>query len=521
MAKASPTQAWLWHRRLSHLNFDYINLLLKKDVVIGLPKLKYVKDQLCSSCEVSKAKKKFIQDKGCSKFERTAKFASYGLMWSNADETLEVLKDFLTMIQRNLQALVISVRTDRGTEFLNKTLNAFFKEERIKHQTSTPRTPEQNGIVERQNRTLLEAARTMLSASKLPLYIRSISSITTGEFDLLIVSYCHDEFFNTVLSRVNKSSSPIDNSARQDTQPSMNIHPPTEPSTPTNDHAKENNINQAEDAQFQQDEFTNPSVHRPVQKQGRPTATNHEMCMFTLTVSTAEPKNIKEAMADSAWIEAMHEELHQFDKLQVWEFVDKPFGKNEEGIDFEESFAPVARLELSDFCRISCHTEEVWIVRAVRKRVARLEGKAASDSTSCESTSVWDETERSAVQYSSSEQQTRSSRHMTALYVTCSSRHYTLLLQGTNDGVAASFQKSLIHYHMLKLKQQRHTISIKIQDSRKLKNLKTKTFAYFDIKDNSSETKFRARLLKSSQEDAKYEDVGQDTRLQGGKNNQD
>ncbi|GJW49134.1 retrovirus-related pol polyprotein from transposon TNT 1-94 [Tanacetum coccineum] len=101
------------------------------------------------------------------------------------------------------------------------------------------------------------------------------------------------------------------------------------------------------------------------------------MCMFALTVSTAEPKNIKEAMADSAWIEAMQEELHQFDRLQVWELIDKPFGKNviklkwlwknkkdedqtvirnkarlvakgyaqEEGIDFEESFAPVARLE--------------------------------------------------------------------------------------------------------------------------------------------------------------------------------
>ncbi|GKC26036.1 retrovirus-related pol polyprotein from transposon TNT 1-94 [Tanacetum coccineum] len=57
MAKASPTQAWLWHRRLAQLNFDYINLLSKNDVVIGLPKLKYVKDQLCSSCEVSKAKR--------------------------------------------------------------------------------------------------------------------------------------------------------------------------------------------------------------------------------------------------------------------------------------------------------------------------------------------------------------------------------------------------------------------------------------------------------------------------------
>nr|GFC80730.1 putative ribonuclease H-like domain-containing protein [Tanacetum cinerariifolium] len=74
------------------------------------------------------------------------------------------------MIQRNLQASVINVRTDRGTEFLNKTLNAFFKEEVIDHQTSTARTPEQNGVVETRNRTLVEAARTMLSASQLPLF---------------------------------------------------------------------------------------------------------------------------------------------------------------------------------------------------------------------------------------------------------------------------------------------------------------------------------------------------------------
>ncbi|GJR59039.1 retrovirus-related pol polyprotein from transposon TNT 1-94 [Tanacetum coccineum] len=128
MARASPTQAWLWHRRLSHLNFDYINLLSKKDVVIGLPKL------------------------------------------NSKDETPEVLKDFLTMIQQNLQAPVISILTDRGTEFLNKTVHAFFKEEGIEHQTSTLRTPEQNGVVERRNRTLVEAARTMLLAFKLPLF---------------------------------------------------------------------------------------------------------------------------------------------------------------------------------------------------------------------------------------------------------------------------------------------------------------------------------------------------------------
>nr|GEZ43060.1 retrovirus-related Pol polyprotein from transposon TNT 1-94 [Tanacetum cinerariifolium] len=109
----------------------------------------------------------------------------------------------------------------------------------------------------------------------------------------------------------------------------------------------------AEEEHLQDDNFTNPfytpiqevvesSSHNIEQLHGNPSkpvqtrrqlATNLEMCMFALTVSTAEPKNIKEAMADSAWIEAIQEELHHFDILQ------------EEGIDFEESFAPIARLE--------------------------------------------------------------------------------------------------------------------------------------------------------------------------------
>ncbi|GKE32442.1 retrovirus-related pol polyprotein from transposon TNT 1-94 [Tanacetum coccineum] len=254
MAKASPTQAWLWHRRISHLNLDYINLLSKKDVVIGLPKLKYVKDQLCSSCEVSKAKRSSFKTK------------------------------------------TIPISKGRGTEFLNKTLNAFFKEEGIEHQTSTPRTPEQNDVVERQNRTLVEAARTMLSPSKLPLFDEikemfetSVANDTSGlvpqqqkvsdydnsdpvpqlqnvspladttvpsqqELDLLF-GPLYDEFFNTGTSRVNKSSSPTNNSPLQDTHPLTNIQPTSEPTTPTNVHAKENNDNQADDTE---PEFTNP-----------------------------------------------------------------------------------------------------------------------------------------------------------------------------------------------------------------------------------------------------------------------
>ncbi|GJY35629.1 hypothetical protein Tco_0421007 [Tanacetum coccineum] len=130
-----------------------------------------------------------------------------------------------------------------------------------------------------------------------------ITASSQQELDLLF-GPLYDVFFNAGTSSVNKSSSPTKNSKQQDTPPIMNIQSSTEPITPTNVNVEENNDNQAEDTQFQQDEFINPFYTR-----------------------TAELKNIKEAMADSAWIEAMQEELHQFDRLQVWELVDKPFGK--------------------------------------------------------------------------------------------------------------------------------------------------------------------------------------------------
>ncbi|GJT02655.1 retrovirus-related pol polyprotein from transposon TNT 1-94 [Tanacetum coccineum] len=88
---------------------------------------------------------------------------------------------------------------------------------------------------------------------------------------------------------------------------------------PAHGHAEDNNNDQAPNASFQEAEFINPFCTQ--------LATDPEMCMFALTVSIVEPKNIKEAMADSAWIEAMQDELHQFDRLKVWELVDKPFGK--------------------------------------------------------------------------------------------------------------------------------------------------------------------------------------------------
>nr|GFB37086.1 putative ribonuclease H-like domain-containing protein [Tanacetum cinerariifolium] len=101
--------------------------------------------------------------------------STHGLIWSHAgskskDETPEVRIDFLRLVQRGLHAQVRIVRTDKGTEFLNHTLHAYFVSEGILHQTSVARTPKQNGVIERQNRTLVKAARTMLSAAKVPLF---------------------------------------------------------------------------------------------------------------------------------------------------------------------------------------------------------------------------------------------------------------------------------------------------------------------------------------------------------------
>nr|GFA73323.1 putative late blight resistance protein homolog R1B-23 [Tanacetum cinerariifolium] len=148
---------------------------------------------------------------------------TWTLFLRSKDETPEVLKEFLTMIQRNLQALVITIRTDR----------------------------EDAHVPSQQELDLLFG----------PLY----DEFFTGEEEHLQ----DDEFTNPFC-------------------------------TPTKDHPLEQ-------------VHENPS--KPVQTR-RQLAIDPKMCMFALTVSTAEPKNIKEAMADSAWIEVMQEELHQFDRLQ-------------------------------------------------------------------------------------------------------------------------------------------------------------------------------------------------------------
>nr|GEY03214.1 hypothetical protein [Tanacetum cinerariifolium] len=166
VAKATSSQAWLWHRCLSYLNFDTINLLSKNNIVVGLPKVKFVKDHLCSYCELGKAKRKY----------------TWTHFLRSKDETPEVLIDFLRLVQRGLQAQVKVVRTDKGAEFLNQTLHAYFAAKGIQHQTLSPAIQRQANVT--------QADRTVT---------------TSNELDMLF-SPMFDELLNGSSKVVSKSS---------------------------------------------------------------------------------------------------------------------------------------------------------------------------------------------------------------------------------------------------------------------------------------------------------------------------
>ncbi|GJS06102.1 integrase, catalytic region, zinc finger, CCHC-type containing protein [Tanacetum coccineum] len=197
MAKATSSQACLWHHHLSHLNFDSINLLSKNDIVIGLPKLKFVKDHICSSYHVS----------------------------SNP-----ILQCPTTALEQD--SLSPSPQSQENVTQAAEISSAVIA-------TDAPN--------KRQQQHTTPSTSTTVAADKPPLNIQTILETT--------------------------SQAP-----------------------------------------------------------------------------TQVPTNTKEAMADSAWIEAIQEELYQFDRLDVWELVDILLCKKskgyaqKEGIDFEESFALVARL---------------------------------------------------------------------------------------------------------------------------------------------------------------------------------
>ncbi|GJV95024.1 retrovirus-related pol polyprotein from transposon TNT 1-94 [Tanacetum coccineum] len=164
LAKASLRVNWLWHKRLSHLNFKNIINLAKHNLVFGLPSLTFSKDKNCSACEKGK------HHRASFKTKRSFSINKYTWVFclKKKSDAADCIMSFIRKMKNLNEVRVNELRSDNGTEFRNHKLKEFCDEKGISQNFSSPCTPEQNGIAERRNRTLIKAARTMLNSAKLP-----------------------------------------------------------------------------------------------------------------------------------------------------------------------------------------------------------------------------------------------------------------------------------------------------------------------------------------------------------------
>ncbi|KAK1429874.1 hypothetical protein QVD17_12169 [Tagetes erecta] len=198
LSKASSFESFQWHKRLGHINFKILNKLVKNNLVRGLPLKDFSVVEKCMACAKGKQHKKPHKLKitntiseplellhtdlfGPISVKSIAK-KSYCLVVTDdysrytwvrfmayKSETAEELMKLIPQIEVLGKRKVQAIRSDNGTEFRNHIFNSFYEQRGILRQFSAARTPQQNGVAERKNRTLVEAARTMLIESKLPI----------------------------------------------------------------------------------------------------------------------------------------------------------------------------------------------------------------------------------------------------------------------------------------------------------------------------------------------------------------
>nr|GEX75814.1 putative ribonuclease H-like domain-containing protein [Tanacetum cinerariifolium] len=454
--KATLDESNLWHRRLGHINFKTMNKLVKGNLVRGLPSKVFENNHTCVACKKGKQHRASCKTKPISSisqplqrlhmdlfgptFVKSLNKRSYCLVVTDdynrfslvfflaiKDETSPILKTFIIGIENQINHKVKIIRSDNGTEFKNHDLNHFCGMKGIKREFSIARTPQQNGVAEKKNRTLIEAARTMLADLLLPIpfwaevvntawnkpnssagiqdnfdagkvgkepvstqqYVllplwstsskdpqntdadaalddkqneskvhvspgsgnktkkhdekekreakgKSLVELSTGVRDL---SDEFEEFSVNSTKRVNAASAPVTASSFVD--PSQ--YPDDLDMLALGDIIYSDDQEDVDaDANFSNLERSitvSPILTTRVHKDHRVTQIIGDLSLapqtrsMTRVVKDQEPKRVHQALKDPSWIEAMQEELLQF-KMQ-----------KEEGIDYEEVFALVARTE--------------------------------------------------------------------------------------------------------------------------------------------------------------------------------
>nr|GFA25094.1 retrovirus-related Pol polyprotein from transposon TNT 1-94 [Tanacetum cinerariifolium] len=314
--KASKTKSWLWHRRLSHLNFGAINHLARQGLVRGLPKLKFEKDHICSACAVGKSKKKSHKPKYEDTNQEKLYLLHMDLYGPIRVESVNRKKYILVIVDdysRFTRVKILRSKDETSLFIINENIGKLQPKADIGIFIGYAPTKKAFRIYNRHTKRIVETIHV--------------------DFDELTAMASEQRSSRPALNEMTPGT--ISSGLMPSTSPLTSYVPPS-----CNDW----------DLLFQPmfDELLNPP-----------------------------PSTYKEALTQSCWIEAMQEELNEFERLDVWELVPCPdkvlvitlkwiykvkldelgrILKNQarlvgrgyrqkEGIDFEESFAPVARLE--------------------------------------------------------------------------------------------------------------------------------------------------------------------------------
>nr|GEX12356.1 retrovirus-related Pol polyprotein from transposon TNT 1-94 [Tanacetum cinerariifolium] len=615
MTKPSPTQAWLWHQRLSYLNFDYINLLSKKDVVIGLPKMKYVKDQLCSSCEVIKAKrisfktktvpsskgqlnllhmdlcgpirvasinrKKYILAEAiataCYTQNRSGLRELKKLIEKCKGKSVETKFDkpsvvrqinaqripkpsvsgkpapFSDSLERKYFSKTKSVPETNVSEGLSKTVNAQNLPQTAMQAVSNTKKYVVIGLPKlKYVKDQLCSSCEVIKAKRIPFKTKTVPS-SKGQLNLLhidlcgpirvasinrkkyilaeaIATACYTQNRSIIIPTHEKMAYHIIN----DRKPSINhLHIFGCTCYLTRDGENLDKMKEKGDPCILVGYSTQSKGYHVFNKRTR-------LIVESIHLRFDEIKEMSEMSVsnDTSGLVPKQKKASDYDNSDLARLVAKGYAQ-EERIDFEELFAPVARLEaVWIFVAYVAHksfpiyqmevktaflngplNEEVYVAqpdrfvdpnhpeKVYRLRIALYGLKQAPRAT----------------KYQLADMFTKALPEDRFKYLVRRIVKMEILLESTSNKLLVGDLRdsSRIHYHMLMLKLQRHTISIKIQESRKLKNQRQRLLQTLIYKDLPLRYQFyQGRLLASFQDDAKYEYVGQDTRLQDGKDDQ-
>ncbi|KAK9169349.1 hypothetical protein Syun_001489 [Stephania yunnanensis] len=472
LSAQSECDAWLWHRRLGHSSMENLSKLTKHDLVKGLPKCTFKKDKECEPCILGKQVKSSFKTKVTSDVTRALElihmdlfgptqtqslggksycfvivddFTRYTWVYflSHKHEVFDVFVKFCALVENEKGYKITIIRSDRGGEFVNRNLEDFCAKQGYTHQLSSPRTPQQNGVVERKNRTLQEMCRTMLNEYNIAKHfwaeaintacyvinkVNVRKQVKKTPYELWKgrkpnISYfkvfgctCYvlndkdqlDKFdpkskvctflgysmHNKAYRVFNRSTKTIEESIHvkfDEVDPKVKMTQNLEKLRI--DDEDDGTLGQTSNSQeveaCKESDTSAPKNsrlligHSSQQIIGDPNkgvitrSTLHRDEGHIAFVSQTEPTKIDDALGDEFWVMAMQEELSHFVRNKVWTLVPRPKDhttigtkwvfrnkKNEkgeivrnkarlvaqgynqeEGIDYEEAFAPVARLE--------------------------------------------------------------------------------------------------------------------------------------------------------------------------------